>query len=402
MLRTLLVLLGASGPLVGIGATRAAATNTIGGDKAKAAQIEARLVQLGERAQSVVARSNAVAHTLAVIDAGIRSDQATLAADRKSVDQAAVRLRRSAIAAYVDDASGNSPALVPIAGIANASSLADQQTYLGIASGNIDGAVTTLQIDEYRIAATERDLEQKQAETTTTLRQLNDARAAADAAINAQDAVLQSTNESLLALVDAANERSEEAEDEEAEQQLAQRAEQSTVADPPAPPAHARSGTYANPLRGVAGLSPERIDQGVDYSGYGPIFAVGDGVVISTYNSGWPGGTFISYRLTDGPAAGLVVYAAEDINPTVSIGEQVNSNTVLGQIYEGPDGIETGWTDGRGDGTTMAADYGQYGGGNSTAFGANFSALLVSLGAPGGQLQNNPPTGSLPGGWPQW
>ena len=152
----------------------------------------------------------------------------------------------------------------------------------------------------------------------------------------------------------------------------------------------------------MTALSSERIDQGVDYRGFGPIYAIGDGVVLSTVNGGWPGGTFIAYRLTNGPANGLVVYAAEDIQPSVQIGQSVTSNTVLGQVYAGPTGIETGWADPSASGDTMARTYGQYHGGNSTAFGYNFSRLLQSLGAPGGVLQTNPPTGSLPSGWPSW
>ncbi|MDA8076912.1 MAG: hypothetical protein M0Z40_17170, partial [Actinomycetota bacterium] len=160
-------------------------------------------------------------------------------------------------------------------------------------------------------------------------------------------------------------------------------------------------GGYVNPLRAVAGLSPERIDQGVDYSGYGPIYAIGDGVVLNTVNTGWPGGTFITYRLTDGPAAGLVVYAAEDIQPSVQVGEQVSPTTVLGTMYEGPDGIETGWADSTGNGATMAYVAGQFSGANATAYGANFSQLLAALGAPPG-VPNGTPAGSLPSNWPTW
>jgi len=161
-------------------------------------------------------------------------------------------------------------------------------------------------------------------------------------------------------------------------------------------------GAYDNPLRSVKALYPERVDQGVDYSGYGPIYAIGDGVVLSVTNSGWPDKTFIAYRLTDGPAAGLTVYAAEDILPSVTLGEQVTSSTVLGTIFEGPDGIETGWASYAGTGATMAWGAGQFDGSNSTAFGYNFSQLLSSLGAPPGVLQNDPATGNLPPGWPQW
>lgn len=161
-------------------------------------------------------------------------------------------------------------------------------------------------------------------------------------------------------------------------------------------------GAYYDPLRSVKDLYPERIDQGVDYSGYGPIYAIGDGVVLSVTNSGWPDGTFIAYRLSDGPAAGLTVYAAEDILPSVTTGEQVTSSTVLGTMFEGPDGIETGWASYAGTGATMAWGAGQFDGSNSTAFGFNFSQLLSSLGAPPGVLQNDPATGNLPPGWPQW
>jgi murein DD-endopeptidase MepM/ murein hydrolase activator NlpD len=207
----------------------------------------------------------------------------------------------------------------------------------------------------------------------------------------------------LRALVTAANQESEQEEQQEAEEALAATsAQQAATGAVGISPSHPTPGTYANPIRGVGALSPERVDQGVDYTGYGPIFAIGDGIVTNVFNGGWPGGTFIVYRLTDGPADGLVVYAAEDIEPTVQINETVTSNTVIGQVYEGPDGIETGWADPSGDGTTMAADYGEFDGANSTAFGYNFSQLLESLGAPGGILQNDPPTGALPSGWPQW
>ncbi|HMC69859.1 MAG TPA: hypothetical protein VKJ07_11955, partial [Mycobacteriales bacterium] len=168
----------------------------------------------------------------------------------------------------------------------------------------------------------------------------------------------------------------------------------------PSPGPSSPSG-YRNPLRNVTALTPERIDQGVDYAGFGPIYAIGNGVVLNTVQAGWPGGTFIAYRLTEGPARGLVVYAAEDIEPSVQVGDTVTSNTVLGHMYAGPDGIETGWGDGFALGNTMARTYGQFDGSNSTAFGVNFSRLLVSVGAPGG-VQNTPPAGQLPASWPRW
>src|SRR5439155_929639 len=46
-----------------------------------------------------------------------------------------------------------------------------------------------------------------------------------------------------------------------------------------------------NPIRGVSNLRAERIDQGVDYAGSGPVYAACDGVIeYANYNDrGWPG-----------------------------------------------------------------------------------------------------------------
>ena len=263
---------------------------------------------------------------------------------------------------------------------------------------------------------------------------LASARSRAEAAIATDDAMLREVKGNIQALLAAAARR-QAAQAMAAEQAMARRASVQAALSAPAPavvaataaapslavsgppklpagqaasqqtPANqagASVGAYADPLRGISGLTPERVDQGVDYSGFGPIFAIGDGVVLSTVNAGWPGGTFIAYRLSNGPAAGLVVYAAEDISPLVQVGQSVTASSVLGTVYEGPSGIETGWADPSGDGLTMAADAGQFGGSNSTAFGANFSQLLAATGAPGGIMQNVPATGTVPPGWPSW
>jgi hypothetical protein len=165
-------------------------------------------------------------------------------------------------------------------------------------------------------------------------------------------------------------------------------------------------GGYQNPLRAVSNLTPERIDQGVDYSGSGPIYAVGDGVVLNTTNTGWPGGAFITYQLSDGPAAGDIVYVAENVAPRVTIGQQVNSDTVLGTLVDAYPNLETGWADPPGNGLSLARADGQWTTAaelNSlpTAYGANFSQLLTMLGAPAG-LMMGPIVGSIAPGWPTW
>ena len=122
-------------------------------------------------------------------------------------------------------------------------------------------------------------------------------------------------------------------------------------------PAPAASG-YLNPLRAVSGLVPERVDQGVDFAGTGPVYAIGDAVVTDAMgvNSGWPGGGWVGYQLTDGPDAGLVVYVAEDVTPTVQVGQHVSSATVIANMYNGGDGIETGWAAAQTSLTARVAD----------------------------------------------
>jgi len=57
---------------------------------------------------------------------------------------------------------------------------------------------------------------------------------------------------------------------------------------------------------------------GVDFGGSGPVYALGNAVITNATgtSAGWPGGGWITYKLTDGPDAGLLVYLAEDVTPT--------------------------------------------------------------------------------------
>lgn len=142
---------------------------------------------------------------------------------------------------------------------------------------------------------------------------------------------------------------------------------------------------YQNPLRQVSSLVPERVDMGVDFAGAGPVFAIGAGVVIQAKAccSGWPGGGWITYQLTDGPAVGEVVYLAEDVTPAVQPGQKVTAGTVIGHMYEGSSGIETGWAMlDSGSAESQLAEAGGIGGAGPfpTAIGMNFEDLLRALG----------------------
>ena len=161
---------------------------------------------------------------------------------------------------------------------------------------------------------------------------------------------------------------------------------------------------YLNPLRNVNGLVAERVDEGVDFSGTGPVYALGDGIVTSATGAagGWPGGGWITYQLTNGPGQGLVVYVAEDITPTVQVGQRVTPSTVLGYMFEGADGIETGWAAPGGLGQSQLSEAAATGAADvfPTTAGLNFEELLVSLGVPASPNRDEVGSGILPANYP--
>jgi hypothetical protein len=143
---------------------------------------------------------------------------------------------------------------------------------------------------------------------------------------------------------------------------------------------------YCDPYRDLTGLTPERIDQGVDFGGAGPIYAVGPGTIDVFKNrndSGWPGGTFVSYALSAGPAAGKVIYLAEnlDLDPSLQSGSFVYSGTALGTLVNASPDSESGWGVA---GESVTGEYGCYTEGCMTPLGVNFNTLLGCLGTPSG------------------
>jgi murein DD-endopeptidase MepM/ murein hydrolase activator NlpD len=151
---------------------------------------------------------------------------------------------------------------------------------------------------------------------------------------------------------------------------------------------------FKNPIG--KGLSPERIDQGVDYGGSGPLYALGSGTVSNVYNSGWPGGTFLTIHLD----SGQYIYYAEDIAPLVSVGQKVTAGQHIANATGGSSGIEVGWAAPPGTGESAAMAAGQASptgdpGEVSTAFGELMSKLIASLGGPAGKAQGTI-SGSVP------
>ena len=162
---------------------------------------------------------------------------------------------------------------------------------------------------------------------------------------------------------------------------------------------------YDNPLRAISGLIPERIDQGVDFGGTGPIYAIGDAVITgaTSHNYGWPGGGWITYRLTDGPAAGLTVFVAEDVVPAVSTGATVTPHTVIANMNGAGAYIETGWAMASGfTAESQTPEAGSISGAGPfpTEVGMNFEELLQALGVPAGNNRSDQAHGLLPAGYP--
>jgi len=161
---------------------------------------------------------------------------------------------------------------------------------------------------------------------------------------------------------------------------------------------------YLNPLRAVTGLVLERIDEGVDFGGSGPVYALGNAVITNAgQNAGWPGGGWITYRLTDGPDAGLMVYLAEDVTPAVQAGQRVTASTVIANMFNGGDGIEIGWAQATGvSAESELPEAGGIGGAGPfpTMVGLNFDQLLQSLGVPPAPNAGDPAYGTLPAKYP--
>jgi hypothetical protein len=162
----------------------------------------------------------------------------------------------------------------------------------------------------------------------------------------------------------------------------------------PAPAPTVAPGHYVNPLAG-ASVTPERIDQGVDYSGSGTLGAIGAGKVtyVATSGTGWPG-AFIEYQLSDGADSGRYVYYAEGVSPAAGlhVGETLTPGQPVAHILAGSSsGIEIGW--GSGVGTQpLAQALGQWSGSNdsnsvASPAGKDFSALIAELGGPPGKVE---------------
>jgi hypothetical protein len=160
---------------------------------------------------------------------------------------------------------------------------------------------------------------------------------------------------------------------------------------------------YENPLAGDS-VTPERIDQGVDYAGSGTLKAIARGVVTAVLgpangtSSGWPGtGNFLEYQITQpGTLLGKFVYYAEGITPNVKVGDTLTPGQSIATIVpSSPTGIEIGYGSGIGS-QSYASQHGGYTEGQLTAAGQAFSNLVKQLGGPAGLVEGRTAVGTAP------
>ncbi|MGZ6004843.1 MAG: phage tail tip lysozyme [Candidatus Saccharimonadales bacterium] len=171
------------------------------------------------------------------------------------------------------------------------------------------------------------------------------------------------------------------------------------------------AGGYKNPFRDIKQSVPNRIDQGVDWDGAGPVYAIGNATVDGIFYNFYAGLPYIAYTLTDGPAAGKTVYFSECISVASGIakGVTVTPDTVIATMNAASgspchSGTEIGWANASRLPDPMAHPV--YSEGHATAYGLNMSKLLQSLGLPSGTYDHasdrGHELGTLAPGWPTW
>ena len=122
-----------------------------------------------------------------------------------------------------------------------------------------------------------------------------------------------------------------------------------------------------------------RIDQGVDFTGTGPIAAVGDAEILATGAPGWPEGGGVLYRLTSGQRAGQVIFVYEGIEATVHAGQHVSAGDQIGAFIPGGS-IEMGFADAAG----VPLSHAEYNEGDETRWGREMASFLNSIGGASG------------------
>jgi murein DD-endopeptidase MepM/ murein hydrolase activator NlpD len=122
-----------------------------------------------------------------------------------------------------------------------------------------------------------------------------------------------------------------------------------------------------------------RIDQGVDFTGTGPIAAVGDAEILATGAPGWPEGGGVLYKLLSGQRAGQIIFVYEGVAATVHAGQHVSAGDQIATFVPGGS-IEMGFADASG----VPLSHGEYNEGEETQWGREMASFLTSIGGASG------------------
>jgi murein DD-endopeptidase MepM/ murein hydrolase activator NlpD len=122
-----------------------------------------------------------------------------------------------------------------------------------------------------------------------------------------------------------------------------------------------------------------RIDQGVDFTGTGPIAAVGDAVILATGAPGWPEGGGVLYKLLNGQRAGQIIFVYEGVKATVHPGQHVSAGEQIATFAPGGS-IEMGFADANG----VPLSHGEYSEGEETVWGREMASFLTGIGGASG------------------
>jgi hypothetical protein len=149
---------------------------------------------------------------------------------------------------------------------------------------------------------------------------------------------------------------------------------------PSTPSGSAPSTSGAGYVAPFSGATAGRVDQGQDFTlkAGAPIRAIGDAKVTAVIPDWFRGEPLVAYELSSGAAKGRTVYVAEQISPSVKVGQSIAAGQEIGTYASSGTGIETGWA--RPSGETLAAATTGYVEGEATAAGKSFSSFLSSLG----------------------
>jgi hypothetical protein len=135
------------------------------------------------------------------------------------------------------------------------------------------------------------------------------------------------------------------------------------------------SGTYVYPFANTATVG--RVDQGQDFGGTGPIYAIGKARILKTGAPGWPGGEQgVLYQLLDGARRGQIIFVYEGIKVQVQQNDIVQAGQKIGEFIPfSPTGIEIGFADAMG----VPLSHAEYTEGKETVYGKEMKAFLESL-----------------------